>query len=228
MGADSCKDQDKDTVRNASTNNAVGNPPLIEHKGLHHQDPVKQSAIMSAAAAECDAQQSVDQALLRVQENEELQATGAELRKLLTAEALAHCERQQSTIPKGEHRAVTIHQLNLLATIAKLMVMKQTLIDSNKYSKNFNEQITWINVNMYHLCTHAIKPLSAKDKCSWIELVASGMQKPTWFLSHSWGTPFNETMQMLEFFKDVHKLPDDAAFWLCTLANVNCPTRFAS
>lgn len=150
------------------------------------------------------------------------------MRKLLTAEALAHCERQQSTIPKGEHRAVTIHQLNLLATIAKLMVMKQTLIDSNKYSKNFNEQITWINVNMYHLCTHAIKPLSAKDKCSWIELVASGMQKPTWFLSHSWGTPFNETMQMLEFFKDVHKLPDDAAFWLCTLANVNSPTRFAS
>ena len=101
----------------------------------------------------------------------------------------------------GEDRAVTIHQLNLLATIVKLMVMKRTLIDGNKYSKNFKERITWINVNMYHICTHAVKPLSAKDRCSWIELVASGAQKPTWFLSHSWGTPFNETMQMLEFFQ---------------------------
>ena len=142
---------------------------------------------------------------------------------------MAHCERQQSIIENGEDRAVTIHQLNLLATIVKLIVTKQTLIDSNKYSKNFNEQITWINVNMYHICTHAVKPLSAKDKCSWVELVASGgAQKPTWFLSHSWGTPFNETMQMLEFFKEVHKLPDDAAFWLCTLANVSRPLLFGS
>ena len=70
MGADCCKTKytPSHTVRNASTNNAVETPPPIDPKGLHRQDPVKQSAVMSAAAAECDAQQSADQELLRVQE----------------------------------------------------------------------------------------------------------------------------------------------------------------
>ena len=73
----------------------------------------------------------------------------------------------------------------------------------------------------YHICGHFVKPLTTRDRCSWVELVATGPQSPTWFISHWWGTPFSQTLEMLSWHGEVHKLKETDAYWYCTLANVS-------
>ena len=73
----------------------------------------------------------------------------------------------------------------------------------------------------YHICGHFVKPLTTRDRCSWVELVATGPQKPTWFISHWWGTPFSQTLEMLDWHGHIHDLNQNDAYWYCTLANVS-------
>ena len=55
-----------------------------------------------------------------------------------------------------------------------------------------------------------------------MELVAhQDRQDPIWFVSHFWGTPFDQTVQMLSFHAEVHDLGEDTTYWYCTLANVS-------
>ena len=54
-----------------------------------------------------------------------------------------------------------------------------------------------------------------------MELVAAGPQRPLSFLSHAWKTHYWETLEMLDWHAEVHKIASDAAFWFCTMANVS-------
>lgn len=72
----------------------------------------------------------------------------------------------------------------------------------------------------YHINAEIVKPLTRKDRCSWVELVAKeGPQFVTWFMSHAWATPYCQTLEMIEWHAAVHKLPGDGGYWFCTLAN---------
>ena len=74
----------------------------------------------------------------------------------------------------------------------------------------------------YHICDIIVKPVTSRDKCSFVELVAhQDRQDPIWFVSHFWGTPFDQTVQMLSFHAEVHDLGEDTTYWYCTLANVS-------
>ena len=78
----------------------------------------------------------------------------------------------------------------------------------------------------YHICDIIVKPVTFREKCSIVELVAhQDRQDPIWFVSHFWGTPFDQTVQMLSFHAEVHDLGEDTTYWYCTLANVSisCP-----
>ena len=74
----------------------------------------------------------------------------------------------------------------------------------------------------YHICDIIVKPVTSRDKCSFVELVAhQDRQDPIWFVSHFWGTPYDQTVQMLSFHAEVHNLGEDTTYWYCTLANVS-------
>ena len=73
----------------------------------------------------------------------------------------------------------------------------------------------------YHICDKVVKPLTKRDLCSWVELVATGSQLPIWFISHAWAAAFQETLEMLDWHATVHNLPSSTGYWLCTMANVS-------
>ena len=94
-------------------------------------------------------------------------------------------------------------------------------------------------LNMYHLCTHIVMPLTCKPwACSWVEMVAVQAQKPVWFVSQcvprpsfgrmgwlsvgvggsAWSTRLHQTLEMVEWHVEVHQLSGDTPYWICTLA----------
>lgn len=54
-------------------------------------------------------------------------------------------------------------------------------------------------VNLYSINDALVKPLTQPFQCSWVELVAKKPQPPSWFVSHWWGTPFVQSVALLEF-----------------------------
>lgn len=121
-----------------------------------------------------------------------------------------------SKIPEVEWRAINLGQLRELAALVKEVVTRTEVTDSF----NGNARIRWDTANMYHINNAITKPLTQHFKCSFVELVAKGgAQKPKWFVSHWWGTPFQQTVALLGFHADQRVVSPDAAYWICTFAN---------
>lgn len=76
-----------------------------------------------------------------------------------------------------------------------------------------------VDVNMYIINTEIVVPLSKVFYSSYVELVANAEQPPTVFVSHFWGNPFWQTLQLLEFHAKQRGWENDTAYWICTFAN---------
>ena len=116
--------------------------------------------------------------------------------------------------PRTEHRASRLSQLQQLWTYVQHMLRETELIDDSPYSATSGRRIEAEIVNMYHLCEHFVMPLTKPFECSWVELVATGEQRPDWFVSHAWSTRFTETLQMLEWHAECRELGQEAQYWI--------------
>ena len=126
---------------------------------------------------------------------------------------------RRAKIELTEQRATTIGQLRSLATLIQWVLERCELIDNNSYSATNGQRIVWEIANMYHICDEIIMPLTARPcECSWVEMVADHAQEPVWFVSHAWLTCLKQTLEMLNWHVEVHKLSMDTAYWICTLA----------
>eukprot|EP00931_Biecheleriopsis_adriatica_P060368 TRINITY_DN36250_c0_g1_i1.p1 TRINITY_DN36250_c0_g1~~TRINITY_DN36250_c0_g1_i1.p1 ORF type:complete len:438 (-),score=97.43 TRINITY_DN36250_c0_g1_i1:150-1463(-) len=117
-------------------------------------------------------------------------------------------------IARTEHRAIRLLQLNGLAALVLKVFTEQDIED--KFSK---EVATWDTVNLYLINEHVVLPLTDRFKCSLVDLVAEGEQRPRWFVSHWWGTPFKETIALLNWHAKCRELSVYATYWICTFAN---------
>ena len=119
-----------------------------------------------------------------------------------------------AVVSAAEHRATTIRQMRSLAELVRWFLEEFTIIDDWT-----SERVVWDNVNMYSICTHLVKTLTAAEfLCSWVELVARGPQEPIWFISHAWSTLFKDTVDMLDWHLECKDLSPDTPYWFCTLA----------
>merc|ERR1719361_1781024 len=94
-------------------------------------------------------------------------------------------------------RGISLQQLQNLAEFVQTILAKQEIVDNNPYSPMRGRRITWDVANMYHVCEHFIMPITKTAACSYVEIVASEVQKPVWMVSHAWSTPFEQTLMML-------------------------------
>eukprot|EP00927_Polykrikos_kofoidii_P079088 TRINITY_DN75877_c0_g1_i1.p1 TRINITY_DN75877_c0_g1~~TRINITY_DN75877_c0_g1_i1.p1 ORF type:complete len:805 (-),score=136.64 TRINITY_DN75877_c0_g1_i1:45-2348(-) len=120
------------------------------------------------------------------------------------------------SIPKTEERGINLQQLMEFGILAQRVLSKVVLRDT--YS-NGTPRIVWETANLYHLNEHFVKPLTARFRCSFVELVASKPQIPRWFVSHWWGTPFLHTQALLGFHANRREVADGSPYWICTFAN---------
>ncbi|CAK0838434.1 unnamed protein product, partial [Prorocentrum cordatum] len=140
------------------------------------------------------------------------------------------CYRKRAAwIAETHHRAITLKQLGELGDLARTrgsheprkivrtVVEKMHIIDpSPDHSVG---RITWSNINLYHINDLFVMPLTKAEQCSLVDLIALGPQEPQWFISHWWGTPFQDSLSMLQYHAAVHNTPLTTAYWMCTFAN---------
>ena len=70
--------------------------------------------------------------------------------------------------------------------------------------------------NMHFVVSNIVLPLTAKKKVSFVDLL--GSRRVDFFVSHSWGTPFQHFVKCIRRHASFAGAPD-AAYWICSLAN---------
>lgn len=75
------------------------------------------------------------------------------------------------------------------------------------------------SINLYELNSWLIKPATARDQCSYVELVSTDAaeQRPEWFVSHWWGEPVSHFIFCLQEFS--RQRGYRAVFWVCAYCN---------
>jgi len=123
------------------------------------------------------------------------------------------------SIAKTELRSLTLHQLKHLAIQVVIRCQKEqwTSTDPAMHGKLLAPE----EVTLYDLVHHYIKPATSKEKCSYVELVASGPAKPQWFVSHWWGNSVFHLIACIEQHACDRFLEnyDDVKYWICAFAN---------
>ena len=122
-----------------------------------------------------------------------------------------------ATIEDTALRAILTEQLTDLAAFIKRVLVEVELVETFEKSALYGQRLTWENVDMYSVCTYFVKPLTEPHACSFVDLVSKAAeQRPKWFVSHAWSTPFAQTVSMLTFHMQSHALPPSTPYWICT------------
>ena len=74
-------------------------------------------------------------------------------------------------------------------------------------------------VCLYDIKDRIIMEHTRDKQCSYVELIAKGPQKPTWFVSHWWGEPVIAMIRCLEQHCIDHELSKEITYyWICVSA----------
>ena len=135
------------------------------------------------------------------------------------------------TTPQGytpldiTERGISLAQLRDLKEQVKCLCKAGLLIDPGDEcnghksgSKPTGRVLAWPEVDMHHICKLIIKRKLDKHRCSWAEHVAKGAQKPKFFVTHNWSSPFRDFMNAIEIHaKEAAVRPRDT-YWICAFA----------
>jgi len=127
----------------------------------------------------------------------------------------ASYRRRGAWIEDTARRAMSLCQLEELGGHAQQLLKRVSLQAPEPHSVGV---MTWGNMNLYHLNDLMVMPLTAAFECSFVELVAMTPQDPKWFVSHWWGTPYHDTLTMLQFHAKTRNLGKHTTYWVCTFA----------
>eukprot|EP00439_Symbiodinium_sp_Y106_P082361 s337_g21.t1 len=102
---------------------------------------------------------------------------------------------------------------NRIRLIGGVRFGKEEILDSGHFAANPGSPLRWLDVNMYHICQHFVLPLTRRESCSYVELVASDLQPPE---------PGREHARSRNKPDDGSDRPQawmQTSYWCCTLAN---------
>ena len=114
------------------------------------------------------------------------------------------------SIDKVEHRGITINQLLFIQDEIKARCVLEGWRDKD------DNLLTPERVNLYDIKYKIIiDRTSAKQKCSYVELVAIADQFPEWFVSHWWGEPVFAFIKCLIRHAKDRGVSWDTPYWIC-------------
>merc|ERR1719305_841501 len=131
---------------------------------------------------------------------------------------------QKTPIQKTELRAMTLDQLQqLIAFINRHADKDGFLYDSNgqPWLDREGETLHKDRINLYDVTKYIIKPATADQKCSYMELVAPAgrhFTKPKWVVIHWWGQPVKDFVRAMKKHAEVRGLKKTDAYWVCACA----------
>eukprot|EP00930_Biecheleria_cincta_P083151 TRINITY_DN72779_c0_g1_i1.p1 TRINITY_DN72779_c0_g1~~TRINITY_DN72779_c0_g1_i1.p1 ORF type:complete len:669 (-),score=97.88 TRINITY_DN72779_c0_g1_i1:264-2270(-) len=121
------------------------------------------------------------------------------------------------SIPQTELRGITLPQLHTALSCATALCMEELWTSTRPEDKDL--PLSHETINLYDLVHYLVKPATASRKCSHVELVASGMQTPVWFVSHWWGEAVANFIACLKQHSKDRGLDEHSPYWVCAYAN---------
>lgn len=114
------------------------------------------------------------------------------------------------SIPEVENRGISVKQLKQVYR----EIEDRCIVENwENYEK---KQLTPEEVTLYDIKDTIILSRSKDKKCSYVERIASGPQRPTKFMSHWWGDRVCSMIYCLDqYIKDRGLLEDETFFWIC-------------
>jgi len=116
-------------------------------------------------------------------------------------------------IKDTEERSITLQQLKRVFRFAAETCHTWGYTSEDEKARSMK------TLDLYGLCKWLIKPATVKLQCSLVELMASGPQRPKWFVSHWWGETIVDFVRCLSRHASLRSLDCEAAFWVCAYAN---------
>ena len=114
------------------------------------------------------------------------------------------------SIPEVELRGMSIKQLRTVYAEIGARCVVEGWIDKD------GQLLTPEKCNLYDIKDRIIMKRTENKKCSYVELIATGPQKPTRFLSHWWGEPVIAMIRCLEQHCIDHGLSEKTSYyWIC-------------
>jgi len=119
------------------------------------------------------------------------------------------------SIPLTEERGITIPQLGSL-----LMFFEEKMCGDEVWLNRKGEKLECSTADLYDIVEYIVKPATQKKQCSYVEMVATGSQRPKWFVSHWWGQKVSEFVRCLLQHSGDRVLEDEAPYWVCAYAAI--------
>jgi hypothetical protein len=117
---------------------------------------------------------------------------------------------ERCSIPEVELRGISIKQLRAVyAEIEARCVVE-------RWMSYDGQLLIPQQCNLYDIKDRIIMQRTESQQCSYVELIATGPQKPTRFVSHWWGEPVIAMIRCLEQHCEDHELSKETTYyWIC-------------
>jgi len=143
-----------------------------------------------------------------------------ELQKQENRKLLRRTFQFHGHIDRPEHRGITLKQLERVQHFAEEWCHVWKDLAPPKISKHSGQKLRMDFLNLHHLNSWMIMPATEKKKCSFVELLSSKRQVPTWFVVHWWGQPFIEFMESLKVHVKARRTAtEESPYWICAYAS---------
>lgn len=121
-------------------------------------------------------------------------------------------------IPETKDRGITVAQLTKLLKFVKGRSTPDGVVAS-WYDSRTGEAIRFDSINLYHVDTWILRPVTYEEKCSFVEWLTlnAAEQIPSWFVSHWWGEPVENFIQCLRIHQRIRNIKP--AYWVCAYCN---------
>jgi hypothetical protein len=114
------------------------------------------------------------------------------------------------SIPEVELSGISIKQLKAVYTEIEARCVVE------RWMSYDGQLLTPQQCNLYDIKDRIIMKRTKSQQCSYVELIATGSQKPTRFLSHWWGEPVISMIRCLEqHCKDYELSEEITYYWIC-------------
>ena len=125
-----------------------------------------------------------------------------------------HHNQLGCTIYQAEMRGITIFQLQDVFAHVERRCSKEG------WTNYLELRLSTDLVSLYDVSRYVIRPATYKRQISYVELIATGTQKPKWFVSHWWGEPIKDFLTCLDTHCTDRVLSrPHAAYWICAYAS---------
>lgn len=123
-------------------------------------------------------------------------------------------ERDGCTIERAENRGMTIKQLLFVVDEMKVLYNQDELLMEKR--KSFDEVV------IYDIFDKIIKPRTKEKKVSYVEIVASEEQRPSWCVCFIWAQPLKDMVDILLKHSKDRDMKDSDSYWINVSYFNNC------